>query len=140
AEPRLATIFLGGEFGPLDGRMASASLAAYAPGLLGFILVKVLSPAYFARHDTRTPVRIGAVSLAVSLVLNVVFVLVLLATGAAPPHAGLAAATSCSALLNGALLFARLRSEGVHRSGGGWAALGARVLGAAAAMTAFLLV
>ncbi len=140
AEPLLATIFLGGEFGPLDVRMASASLAAYAPGLLGFILVKVLSPAYFARHDTRTPVRIGAVSLAVSLVLNVVFVLVLLATGAAPPHAGLAAATSCSALLNGALLFARLRSEGVHRSGGGWAALGARVLGAAAAMTAFLLV
>src|SRR5690606_22595136 len=38
AEPLLATIFLGGEFGPLDVRMASASLAAYAPGLLGFIL------------------------------------------------------------------------------------------------------
>lgn len=139
AEPLLATIFLGGEFTPADAFMASASLTAYAPGLLGFILVKVLSPAYFARHDTRTPVRIGVLALVTSLVLNVVFVAVLLQTGWAPAHAGLAAATSCSALLNAALLFAGLRSTGVYRAGPAWGPLLARVAGASAAMAAFLL-
>ena len=59
AEPLLATLFLRGEFTPRDVEMAAASLRAYAPGLLGFILVKVLAPGYFARQDTRTPVRVG---------------------------------------------------------------------------------
>lgn len=139
AEPLLATIFLGGEFTPADASMASTSLTAYAPGLLGFILVKVLSPAYFARHDTRTPVRIGVLALVASLVLNVVFVAVLLRTGWAPAHAGLAAATSCSALLNATLLFAGLRSAGVYRAGPAWGPLLARVAGASVAMAAFLL-
>ena len=40
--------------------MAAASLRAYAPGLLGFMLVKILAPGYFARQDTRTPVRVAA--------------------------------------------------------------------------------
>ena len=59
AEPLLATLFLRGEFTQRDVEMAAASLRAYAPGLLGFIFVKVLAPGYFARQDTRTPVRVG---------------------------------------------------------------------------------
>lgn len=138
AEPLLTTIFLGGEFTQTDALMASASLTAYAPGLLGFILVKVLSPAYFARHDTRTPVRMGVIALAASLVLNVVFVWVLLETGLAPAHAGLAAATSCSAILNAVLLLTGLARSGIYRPGAAWPALLARVLGGSIAMVAFL--
>ncbi len=127
AEPLLATLFLRGEFTQRDVEMAAASLRAYAPGLLGFILVKVLAPGYFARQDTRTPVRVGLQALTLGMMLSAAFVLVLLRTGWAPAHAGIAAATACSALVNAALLFAGLRRQGVYRARPGWTALAWRV-------------
>ena len=48
AEPLLTTLFFGGEFTAGDVTMAAASLIAYSVGLLGFILVKVLSTGYFS--------------------------------------------------------------------------------------------
>ncbi len=134
AEPLMATLFLRGEFMQRDVEMAAASLRAYAPGLLGFILVKVLAPGYFARQDTRTPVRVGLVSLALGMTLAVTFVLVLVWTEWAPPHAGIAAATTCSALANSALLFAGLRKKGIYRAGSGWGPLAWRVGAPSAAM------
>jgi putative peptidoglycan lipid II flippase len=139
AEPLMATLFLRGEFTQRDVEMAAASLRAYAPGLLGFILVKVLAPGYFARQDTRTPVRVGLQSLALGAVLSGVFVLVLLRTGWAPAHAGIAAATACSALANSALLLAGLRKNGVYRAGPGWVALAWRVAAPSAAMALALI-
>jgi putative peptidoglycan lipid II flippase len=127
AEPLLATLFLRGEFTQRDVEMAAASLQAYSPGLLGFILVKVLAPGYFARQDTRTPVRAGLKALSLGMVLSGLFVLVLLRTGWAPAHAGIAAATSCSALVNAGLLFAGLKRQGVYRAGPGWVALAWRI-------------
>ena len=118
--------------------MASLSLRAYAPGLLGFILVKVLAPGYFARQDTRTPVRIGVQALSLSMALNVMFVVVLVRTAWAPAHVGIAAATSCSALFNSAgLLFGLLRS-GVYRPRSGWRELFALVVGANIVMSGAL--
>jgi putative peptidoglycan lipid II flippase len=134
AEPLMATLFLRGEFTQRDVEMAAASLRAYAPGLLGFILVKVLAPGYFARQDTRTPVRAGLQSLALGMVLAGAFVLVLLQTGWAPAHAGIAAATACAALANSALLLLGLQKHGVYRAGPGWAALSWRVAAPSAAM------
>ena len=139
AEPLLTTIFHGGEFTERDVEMAAASLRAFAPGLVGFILVKVLAPGYFARQDTRTPVRIGVRALLVAMVLNVIFVLTLLYTGWAPAHAGLAAATTMSGLLNSTWLLTGLVRAGVYRSRGGWYPLFARVLGACIVMAAFVL-
>jgi putative peptidoglycan lipid II flippase len=127
AEPLLATLFLRGEFTQRDVEMAAASLQAYAPGLLGFMLVKVLAPGYFARQDTRTPVRAGLKALTLGMALSVTFVLVLLRTEWAPAHAGIAAATSCSALVNAGLLFAGLKRQGVYRAGRGWVALAWRI-------------
>ena len=127
AKPLLATLFLRGEFTEHDVEMAAASLRAYAPGLLGFILVKVLAPGYFARQDTRTPVRVGLQALTLGMLLSIGFVLVLLQTAWAPAHAGIAAATSCSALVNAALLFLGLRRQGVYRARPGWTALTWRV-------------
>jgi putative peptidoglycan lipid II flippase len=124
AEPLLTTIFYGGEFTGDDVEMAAASLRAFAPGLIGFILVKVLAPGYFARQDTRTPVRIGVRALLLGMALNVVFVLTLLATEWAPPHSGLAAATALSALFNAAYLLIGLIRTGVYRLRSGWRGLG----------------
>jgi putative peptidoglycan lipid II flippase len=73
-------------------------------------------------------------SLALGMVLAGAFVLVLLQTGWAPAHAGIAAATACSALANSALLLAGLRKNGVYRPGPGWAALAWRVAAPSAAM------
>jgi putative peptidoglycan lipid II flippase len=127
AEPLMATLFLRGEFTQRDAEMAAASLRAYAPGLLAFILVKVLAPGYFARQDTRTPVRVGLQSLVLGMTLAVAFVLVLVQTGWAPAHAGIAAATTCSALANAAWLLAGLRKQGVYRARADWATLAWRV-------------
>jgi putative peptidoglycan lipid II flippase len=127
AGPLLTTLFYRGEFTERDVAMAAASLRAYAPGLVGFILVKVLAPGYFARQDTRTPVRIGMQALALGMVLSVVFVVTLVETGWAPAHAGIAAATTCSGLLNAAWLLAGLKRSGVYDARDGWATLFARV-------------
>jgi putative peptidoglycan lipid II flippase len=140
AEPLLATLFLRGEFTARDVEMAAASLRAYAPGLVGFILVKVLAPGYFARQDTRTPVRVGIQALALGMVLSGVFVLALLQTGWAPAHAGIAAATACSALLNAALLLAGLKRQGVYGARPGWSGLAVRVAIASVTMALALVV
>ncbi len=123
AGPMLATLFQYGEFEATDVRMASLSLMAYALGLLGFILVKVLAPGYYARQDTRTPVRIGIIAMVANMGLNVLFVAPLVWFEIPGPHTGLALATACSAFLNAALLLRGLRAEGVFRARPGWARL-----------------
>jgi len=138
AEPLMATLFLHGEFTQRDVGMAAASLRAYAPGLLAFILVKVLAPGYFARQDTRTPVKVGLQSLVLGMALAVAFVLVLLRTTWAPAHAGIAAATACSALANAGLLLKGLRKQGVYRARVGWKALALRVAVASVVMALVL--
>jgi putative peptidoglycan lipid II flippase len=140
AEPMLATLFFGGAFSTFDVGMADISLKAFAPGLLGFILVKILVSGYFSRQDSRTPVRVGIRALLLGMALNVVFVLTLLQTGWAPPHAGLAAATSISSLANAMMLFIGLHSSGVYRPAPGWGRLFLRVIVATAVMAASLIV
>lgn len=139
ARPLLATIFLGGAFTPADLTMAAASLVAYGAGLLGFILVKVLAPGYFARQDSKTPVRVGIIAVVANMILNVVFVVALVATEWFPAHAGLAAATTCSAFLNAYLLGRGLLKRGIYRPGPGWGSLFVRVALAAAIMVGLLL-
>jgi putative peptidoglycan lipid II flippase len=136
AEPLLATIFFGGEFTRMDVTMATASLIAYALGLLGFILVKVLATGYFSRQDTRTPVRIGVRAMVLNMVLNVVLVVSLVQANYPAPHAGLAAATTLSALFNAALLLRGLKATGVYVPAPGWRGFAARVCVATAAMGA----
>ena len=54
--------------------LSSLSLMAYAAGLPAFIAVKILAPGYYARQDTRTPVRIAIIAMLSNMLLNVVFV------------------------------------------------------------------
>mgnify|MGYP001816051681 FL=1 len=138
AEPLVATIFYGGVFTGDDVRMTALALQAFSVGLIGFSYVKILAPAYFAREDTRTPVRIGLIALAVNFVLSVTLAWYLTRIGFAGTHAGLALAISVAALLNAFLLYRGLRRDGVVRHGAGWSALLFRTAVANVVMTAAL--
>jgi putative peptidoglycan lipid II flippase len=134
AEPLVATIFYGGNFDYDDVRMTGLALRAFSVGLVGFSFVKILAPAYFARHDTKTPVRIGLIALAVNFVLSVILVWYLTARGYAGNHAGLALAISVAALLNAWLLYRGLRRDGVLVHSDGWKVLFWQVMASTAVM------
>jgi putative peptidoglycan lipid II flippase len=97
AGPIIAALFQRGAFDAAASSASAAALIAYAAGLPAFVLVKVFAPAFFARGDTSAPVRIGVVSVAVNLALNLAFMNVL-------GHVGVALATSIAAWVNGGLL------------------------------------
>lgn len=141
AEPVLATMFLGGAFHVEDVRMSALSLMAYAAGLTALTLVKVLAPGFFARQDTRTPVRVGLIALAANMGFNVLVVVPWAWSGLPAPHALLAASTSLSGCLNAALLYRGLRRDGVLPPAGRLLLpFLLRVAAASTAMGVFLLV
>ena len=131
AGPLLTTLFQYNAFTTNDAEMATGSLMAYAIGLLGFILVKVLSPGFFARQDIRTPVRIGIVAMVANLIFNLVLVWPL-------AHVGLALATSLSAFVNAGLLYLLLCRQGVYTPEAGWIKLLVQIVLANGVMAALL--
>lgn len=131
AGPMIATLFQSDVFDANDVAMAQRSLMAYSFGLQAFILIKVLAPGFYARQDTRTPVRIGVIAMVVNMLLNLALIFPL-------QHAGLALATSLSAYLNAYLLLRNLRREAAYRPADGWRRLALQV-GAAAVLMAALL-
>jgi putative peptidoglycan lipid II flippase len=101
ATPILAVLFQHGAFGPADTAATAAALAAYAAGLPAFVLIKVLAPAFFARHDTATPVKIAVAAMALNLSLTLVLMQFL-------AHVGIALATTAAGWLNALTLLALL--------------------------------
>ncbi len=108
AKPMLMVLFMRGEFGADDVNAASLSLIAYASGLLNFMLIKVLAPGYYARQNTKTPVKIGIIAMTANMIFNLIFAYFY-------GYVGLAIATSLSALLNAALLYNGLHTTGVYK-------------------------
>jgi putative peptidoglycan lipid II flippase len=139
AGPILVTLFYYGKFDIQDVDMSRLSLMAYSLGLLGFIGVKVLAPGYYARQDTKTPVKIGIKAMLTNMVLNVAFVVPLVLLGVQGPHSGLALATSSSAFLNAGMLYRGLRRDGVLHNHPGWLMLFIRVIVASGAMAGLLI-
>lgn len=134
AGPLVATLFYGGEFDVQSVQMTTLALQAYAAGLVGFSFVKVLAPAFFAREDTKTPVRIGIIALCVNLALGVSIAWYLMSVGFAGPHVALAGATSVAAVLNALLLWRGLRRDGILDGTPEWGAFLLRVAVGNAAM------
>jgi putative peptidoglycan lipid II flippase len=116
----------------------SYALMAYSWGLLGFSFVKVLVPGYYARQDTKRPVRIAMTALGVTMGLNVLVVLPAAKLGFPNPHILIATSTCIGAAINTLLLWRGLRREGVLTHSPGWGAFVLRVIGANAAMGALL--
>ena len=111
AQPILATLFQYGAFTNHDSTMAAFSLMAYSLGLPAFVLIKILATGFYARQDTRTPVRIGIQAMLLNMVLNLIFVTIMIRTHFIAPHVGLALATSVSAYFNAAALALALRRD-----------------------------
>ncbi len=93
----VSVLFERGAFTAADAMATGYVLAAYALGLPAFVLVKVLSPGFFAREDTRMPVRIAMVSVAANIVLGFALYRPFGAVG-------LAAATSLASWINAVML------------------------------------
>ena len=106
AEPMIRVLFEHGRFGPADTARTAAALAAFAVGLPAFMLVKALTPGFFAREDTRTPLYIALVVIATNVGMNAAFVF-----GTSLEQVGIALASSLSGWLNAVLLAVVL----VHR-------------------------
>ena len=109
AQPILSTLFEYGAFNNNDSLMSAYSLMAYSLGLPAFILIKILANGFYARQDTKTPVRIGIQAMCLNMGLNVVFVVSMLNAEFAAPHVGLALATTASAYFNAFRLARELR-------------------------------
>lgn len=132
AEPLLMTLFQYGEFTVMDSHKASLSLMAYGLGLLPFIFIKVLAPGYYARQDTKTPVKIGIIAMISNMALNVVLMIYL-------DHVGLALATALSAMLNAGLLYHGLRKRSVYNPNSGWGKFSLKLVIANSGLFVFLL-
>ena len=139
ARPMLATLFNYGDFGAADVVMAGLSLMVYAVGLPGFMLVKVLAPAFFSRKDTVIPVRVAIDAMFTNIVLNLLFVVPMVMLDIPGPHAGLALATSLAAWVNAGLLFYLLKKKQVYRPNSGWRQLFLQLAGAASVLGGILL-
>lgn len=138
AGPLTASIYAYGKFEARSVEMASLALIAYSLGLMGFSLVKVLAPGYFARQDTRTPVRAGLISLGVNMAFNLAVVVPAHLLGFPYPHALLAFSTGLGAYVNTWLLYRGLRKSGVYVPSGRWKRLAGQVAAANVAMAAVL--
>lgn len=90
--PIVAALFQHGRFSTADTAATAQSLAAFSLGLPAYVLVKVLTPGFYARDDTRTPVRYATVSMAVNLALNLALIVPLAHVG--PPLATAIASTA----------------------------------------------
>lgn len=134
AGPILATVINYGEFTAWDLRMSSLSLMTYALGLPAFILVKVLAPGFYARQNTRTPVKIGMIAVGANVVLNIAIVLPWVYADLPGPHAGLALATALAGWINAGLMYHRLRCDDSLTPRRGWRTLWLQILVASAAM------
>jgi putative peptidoglycan lipid II flippase len=154
-EPLVATMFQHGRFSAFDTRMTALSVFGLSFGLPAFALVKVVLPAFYARQDTRTPVRAGVTALIANMVLNIAILALLYviwvpdatkargvwdALASTPGlHLALGIASALSSYINLLLLWRWLRRDGVYSPQPGWGRFTLRLVIACAALCAAVL-
>jgi putative peptidoglycan lipid II flippase len=107
--PIITGLFQHGQFDAVDAVKTGQALAAFSIGLPSYILVKVLTPGYYARHDTRTPMRFAMISIAVNLALNLALIMPL-------KHMGPPLATALASTVNVWMLYHTLKKRGHFES------------------------
>lgn len=158
AEPLIATLFQYGHFRAHDTQMARLSLVAQSTAVPAFLLVKVLAPAFYARQDTRTPVKAAVVAVLLNLLVTLGLMSALLwltdagaaarataggdladALGHIPgAHAALALAIAVAGWANALQLWWYLRRQQVYEAQPGWARFLRQLALASIAMVAVL--
>ncbi|MDV3254765.1 MAG: murein biosynthesis integral membrane protein MurJ [Lysobacter sp.] len=140
AEPLTASLFRYGQFTDQDTRMVGYALVAMSVGIPAFMLSKVLLPAFYARQDTRTPMRAAVITVVANVVLTVALVTPLYFNDVPYAHAGIAGATALAGILNAALLWRYLRRDGIYRAERGWLRWLLRIAAGLVAMAAVVVV
>ncbi|PZU59766.1 MAG: murein biosynthesis integral membrane protein MurJ [Sphingobium sp.] len=105
AEPIIRGLFQYGRFTVEDAQRCGWALSAFSIGLPSYVLVKVLTPGYYARGDTKTPVRYAMISIVINIIGNVVLIPV-------AGHVGPPLATALSSTVNVAMLYRTLVARG----------------------------
>jgi putative peptidoglycan lipid II flippase len=107
----VSVLFERGAFTSADTPATAYALAIFALGLPSFVLIKVFSPAYFAREDTATPMLYAGVSLTANTLGSILLFFLFRSVGLMP-HLGIALATTLGGWLNAWLLYRTLRARG----------------------------
>lgn len=107
----VAGLFERGAFTAADTVPTAYALAIFALGLPAFVMIKVFSPAYFAREDTKTPMHFAVISLTANTLGSIALFFVFKSVGLMP-HLGIAVATSLGGWLNAGLLYVTLVKRG----------------------------
>ena len=130
AEPIVTVAFERGDFDARATELTASALRFYAVGLVGHAAVEVLVRGFFAMHDTRTPVAVGAASLVLHMVLS-------WALSLSMGNAGIALGLSIGVLVEAVALVVVLRRRGgvvIHGGDARWLmsiGLAAALMGAA---------
>lgn len=105
-DPIVSLIYQRGQFDAFDTNMTSWALTAYSVGLAAYAAIKVVSPAFFALDDAKTPMYISVASILVHVPTSFGMMMLLSNVGVTPErpngfgHVGVALATSVVATVN----------------------------------------
>lgn len=130
-------LFVRGEFTQTDAINSGLALKSLSGGILGFMLIKIFAPAFFAEQDTKTPVKIGIVAVIANMIFSIVF-MGLFYWANLPLHGGLALATTGASFVNAGLLYYHLHKRNIWRFGRHWRKLMSQFVFASAVMTVCL--
>ena len=133
SEGLVATLFHYGAFTTADVQQTQTAVMAYAVGLLALLAIKILAPAFYARQDIKTPVRIAIVVLVLTQIFNLILVPYL-------AHTGLALSIGLGASINALCLLYLLYKHNIYRPQLGWLRFILQLIPALAVMTSLLLV
>ena len=133
AEPIILILFERGAFNSQDSLQASYSLIALAFGLVAFMLIKILTPSFFARQEPKKPMYVALAS----MILNA-FLAWFLGFNLSYGHVGLALASSISAFFTVLTLLILLKRDDVYRPSEGWLIFWLRLVFASLLLVLFL--
>lgn len=109
-EPIVSLLYQRGEFDERSVQLVAWALLWYAAGMLGHSIMEILTRAFYAQHDTKTPVIIGTVAMILNVVFSVAFSRLFESFGWMP-HGGLALANSLATALEATALFVTMRKR-----------------------------
>lgn len=109
-EPIISLLYQRGEFDERSVQIVAWALLWYAAGMLGHSIMEILTRAFYAQHDTKTPVLIGTAAMLLNVVFSILFSRWFQTMGWLP-HGGLALANSLATALEAAVLFVMMRKR-----------------------------
>lgn len=109
-EPLVAFLFKRGKFDEYDVQLTAWALLWYAAGIVGHSVMEILTRAFYAQHDTKTPVVIGTIAMGLNVFLSILLSGLFDSLGLFP-HGGLALANSLATALEAAALFIVMRKR-----------------------------